>query len=265
MHIRHAMQKSRARHHAARHYASAVRHASVAGVLAVAGTLYGAVSGAAAADPGDPKQVVVQPDPVAPGGEFSLSDGGNCTGGTGEASFEGGGIPKLPLSMRNNEFGGTGTVPETTRPGTYTVTVTCGADGPEQHGEAPAVEGDTAYGDQLGAEQGAEPGAEPGAEQGAAQGEDKERDREQGDGGGRRKFTGTLTVSGSLSGSGAGESGGPDASEQGIPGGGSNTGLGGGSGSGLNTGITAVGSALLAGAVGWGVVLHRRRTRGGRG
>ncbi|MEV0369808.1 hypothetical protein AB0I10_08275 [Streptomyces sp. NPDC050636] len=259
MQIRHVMQTS-----------PALRYASVAGALAASVTLSGAATATATVTDtasGDPKQVIIQPDAVAPGGDFSVFDGGNCTGESGEASFEGGSIPTLPLSMLNNQVGGTGTVPQTTKPGTYKVTVTCGAAAPDRPGEEssekPADEGAQAYGAEQGVQQGtgkdAEQGADEGAEQGAEQGTEHgaEEGREHGDG--QHKFTGTLTVSGTA----AGESRTAGDSEQVVPGGGSNTGLGGGSGSGLNTGITVLGGTLLAGAVGWAVVIHRRRTRGG--
>ncbi|MFC5894047.1 hypothetical protein ACFP3M_14600, partial [Streptomyces ramulosus] len=66
-----------------------------------------------------------------------------------------------------------------------------------------------------------------------------------GHGPGRTTLTGTLTVV---------------AADHGrLPKGGSDTGLGGAAGTGLGT--TALGGALLAGAIGWGIVDHRRRSR----
>ncbi|MFJ9410062.1 hypothetical protein [Streptomyces sp. NPDC101393] len=108
------------------HLRDVLRNAPAAGALAASVTLIG--GGAAAASDGT-NQVVVQPDPVTPGGEFSVFDGGNCPGGTGEAAFDGAGIPTMKLSPLSNQVGGTGTVPEATKPGSYTVTVTCGAGG----------------------------------------------------------------------------------------------------------------------------------------
>jgi hypothetical protein len=75
---------------------------------------------------GDAHAVTVRPDPVAPGGSFTVLDGGNCPGETGEAVFDGAEIPKLALSPLRNQVGGTGTVPESTGPGSYTVTLRCG-------------------------------------------------------------------------------------------------------------------------------------------
>ncbi|MCZ4118902.1 hypothetical protein [Streptomyces sp. H39-S7] len=73
--------------------------------------------------------VIVQPNPVAPGGQFSVFDGGNCTGTSGVATFRstagGSVIPPVTLSMLDNQVGGVGTIPEGTQPGEYEVTVTC--------------------------------------------------------------------------------------------------------------------------------------------
>lgn len=73
--------------------------------------------------------VIVQPNPVAPGGQFSVFDGGNCTGTSGVATFRsksgGSTIPSVTLSTLDNEVGGVGTVPEGTEPGAYEVSVTC--------------------------------------------------------------------------------------------------------------------------------------------
>lgn len=73
--------------------------------------------------------VVIQPNPVAPGGQFSVFDGGNCTGTTGVATFRGGAagsaIPAVTLSTLSNQVGGVGTVPEGTAPGDYQVSVVC--------------------------------------------------------------------------------------------------------------------------------------------
>jgi hypothetical protein len=78
--------------------------------------------------------VVIQPDPVAPGGQFSVFDGGNCTGTTGVATFTsrsgGSAIPPVTLSTLSNQVGGVGTIPEGTEPGQYEVSVTCQKQGP---------------------------------------------------------------------------------------------------------------------------------------
>ncbi|MFI7101573.1 hypothetical protein ACIBK8_19620 [Streptomyces sp. NPDC050161] len=103
-----------------------LRHAPATGALAasVALTCVGPALAAGGSD-----SVTIQPDPVSPGEEFSVFDGGRCPGGTGEATFDGAGIPKMKLSMLSNQVGGTGTVPKATKPGTYTVTITCGGGG----------------------------------------------------------------------------------------------------------------------------------------
>ncbi|MCB5911117.1 hypothetical protein [Streptomyces pinistramenti] len=100
-----------------------LRHAPATGALAASVALIGA--GPALAS-GGADSVIVQPAPVSPGEEFSVFDGGRCPGGTGEATFGGAGIPKMKLSMLSDQVGGTGTVPKTTKPGSYTVTITCG-------------------------------------------------------------------------------------------------------------------------------------------
>ncbi|MDF9813394.1 hypothetical protein [Streptomyces sp. SPB162] len=73
--------------------------------------------------------VIVQPNPVAPGGQFSVFDGGNCTGTSGTATFRsktgGSAIPPVTLSTLDNQVGGVGTIPEGTEPGEYEVSVTC--------------------------------------------------------------------------------------------------------------------------------------------
>ncbi|MFI9104436.1 hypothetical protein ACIGXA_28370 [Streptomyces fildesensis] len=78
---------------------------------------------------GPANPVIVQPDPVAPGGQFSVFDGGNCTGTSGVATFRsasgGSAIPSVNLSSLSNQVGGVGTVPEGTEPGQYEVSVSC--------------------------------------------------------------------------------------------------------------------------------------------
>ncbi|MFD9814932.1 hypothetical protein [Streptomyces sp. NPDC059080] len=103
-----------------------LRHAPATGALAASLALTGAGPVLAA---GDAHRAVVQPDPVAPGEEFSVFDGGNCPGGSGEATFDGAGIPTMKLSPLRNQVGGTGRVPESAEPGSYKVTVVCGQGG----------------------------------------------------------------------------------------------------------------------------------------
>ncbi|WP_405978190.1 hypothetical protein [Streptomyces sp. NBC_00158] len=73
--------------------------------------------------------VVIQPNPVAPGGQFSVFDGGNCKGKEGLATFKtgstGSDIPTVKLATLKNEVGGVGTVPANTKPGSYEVSVVC--------------------------------------------------------------------------------------------------------------------------------------------
>ncbi|TBO57684.1 hypothetical protein EYS09_21475 [Streptomyces kasugaensis] len=106
----------------------ASRRASVTGAPAAARTLLGAGAAVGAGDrgadaSGDAHSVTVRPDPVAPGGSFAVFDGGSCPG---EAVFGGAEIPKPALSPLRNQAGGTGTVPESTGPGAYTVTLLFG-------------------------------------------------------------------------------------------------------------------------------------------
>ncbi|WP_431780489.1 hypothetical protein [Streptomyces chumphonensis] len=101
----------------------------------------GAAAGATAADgdgDGGPsgagnergRGVVVQPTRVAPGGDFSVFDGGNCAAETGTASFVpppgGTRLPDLRLEPLSNMIGVVGTLPEDAEPGYYKVTVECG-------------------------------------------------------------------------------------------------------------------------------------------
>ncbi|MCZ4098624.1 MULTISPECIES: hypothetical protein [Streptomyces] len=78
---------------------------------------------------GPANPVIVQPNPVAPGGQFSVFDGGNCTGTSGVATFRsasgGSSIPAVNLSTLSNQLGGVGTVPAGTEPGQYEVSVSC--------------------------------------------------------------------------------------------------------------------------------------------
>ncbi|NEA56337.1 hypothetical protein G3I60_19850 [Streptomyces sp. SID13666] len=78
---------------------------------------------------GPANPVIIQPNPVAPGGQFSVFDGGNCTGTSGIATFRsvsgGSAIPSVNLSTLSNQLGGVGTVPAGTEPGQYEVSVSC--------------------------------------------------------------------------------------------------------------------------------------------
>lgn len=94
------------------------------GALVLAAGFGLAAPASAAANP-----VVIQPNPVAPGGQFSVFDGGNCKGKEGLATFKtgatGSDIPTVKLATLKNEVGGVGTVPASTKPGAYEVSVVC--------------------------------------------------------------------------------------------------------------------------------------------
>ncbi|MFJ9468944.1 hypothetical protein [Streptomyces caniferus] len=175
--------------------------------------------------------VVVQPDPVAPGAAFSVSDGGRCSGETAEATFDDAGLPAVQLSAQSGRLGGTATVPAETAPGSYRVTLTCGgASGARQSAlDTGRADGDEGHG----------------AADGDGSGRGEEHGQESGDG--RQTLTGTMIVS-----DGAGGV---------VPQGGADTGLGGAAGTGRAA--TTVGGALLLAAAGWGA-LARRRPRGSR-
>ncbi|MFE7542442.1 hypothetical protein [Streptomyces platensis] len=178
--------------------------------------------------------VVVEPDPVAPGGAFSVNDGGTCSGDSAQATFDGADIPTMQLSSRNDRMGGSAIMPEGTAPGSYQVTITCGGtSGARQSAMEADRAGTGEYGEADGTEQGDTDG----------------RERGKGSGDGRRTLTGTMVVSG-------------DATEV-VPQGGADTGLGGTAGSGRAA--TALGGVVLLAAAGGGALVRRRRARGDRG
>ncbi|WP_035848785.1 hypothetical protein [Kitasatospora azatica] len=108
------------------------RHFLATGLLALALGLAGA--GPAAANP-----VIIEPDPVSPGSQFAVFDGGNCDSAGGQAIFRsrehsGSGssgssavedIPAVKLGSLRGLVGAIATVPEHARPGVYDVTVQC--------------------------------------------------------------------------------------------------------------------------------------------
>lgn len=55
--------------------------------------------------------VVVEPDPVAPGGAFSVHDGGSCSGDTADATFDGADIPAMRLTSGSDGMGGSAILP----------------------------------------------------------------------------------------------------------------------------------------------------------
>ncbi|UGY92481.1 hypothetical protein [Streptomyces gobiensis] len=102
--------------------------------LAAAGALSTVIALGTATPAVAGSDIIIQPNPVAPGGDFSVFDGGNCTTDTGRATFkppEGGvGLPDVEMGMLANMVGGTGKVPTDAKPGQYEVSVTCGTEGP---------------------------------------------------------------------------------------------------------------------------------------
>lgn len=256
-------------------------YALAAGGLAVSVLLFGdgdgadaatdaageAVSGAASkAVPGLAPDasgtVTVQPERVAPGGSFSVYDGGICAGGAAEARFDSPGIPALRLSPTADQAGATTVLPAGVAPGTYRVSVVCdGAAGTRQH--------HAVY--------------------------EAARDREDGGRTAVKAATGTLTVTdgallatpvsegaGTFSGGVDPEDGAPadealsddsrldgsglpDDSGGYLPQGGSRTGLGGAAGGEGDRTAAVLGGLVLLGAAGWGASAHRRRARRAQG
>ncbi|MGC0316315.1 hypothetical protein [Kitasatospora acidiphila] len=106
------------------------RHFAATGLLALA-------AGLAAAAPAAANPVVIEPDPVSPGGRFTLFDGGNCDSAGGQATFKAReqadgastgpaeDIPAVKLGALRGLVGAVATVPEHARPGVYDVTITC--------------------------------------------------------------------------------------------------------------------------------------------
>ncbi|GAA1984425.1 hypothetical protein [Kitasatospora viridis] len=112
------------------------RHFAATGLLALAAGL--AAAGTAAANP-----VIIEPDPVSPGSQFTVLDGGNCDSAGGTAVFrsrehaqddqngqngqngQAEDIPQAKLGSLRGLVGAVVTVPEHARPGVYDVTVKC--------------------------------------------------------------------------------------------------------------------------------------------
>ncbi|MEU5013885.1 hypothetical protein AB0G35_27015 [Streptomyces sp. NPDC021749] len=272
-------------------------YALAAGGLAVSVLLFGdgdgadaatdtageAVSGAASqAVPGPAPDasgaVTVQPERVAPGGAFSVYDGGLCAGGSAEARFDSPDIPAVRLAPMGSRAGTTAVLPQGVTAGTYRVTVVCGGGtGTRQHHAVYEAAGEREDGDSR----------EGGGQEAA------------------KTATGTLTVtdgpllatpvsggSGTFSGGAAPEDGaaadeelsddsglddsglddsrfdgsGPsDDSGSYLPQGGSRTGLGGAAGRDGDRTAAVLGGLALVGAAGWGAGAHRRRARRARG
>lgn len=97
------------------------------------GTALAAVCAAGPATAAVPNPIIIQPNPVAPGGTISVFDGGNCDfPSTGTVTFQtdgGPGIPVITIGPLQNMIGGTGTVPANVPPGNYQVSLTCTVNG----------------------------------------------------------------------------------------------------------------------------------------
>ncbi|MDH6135267.1 hypothetical protein P3T37_004677 [Kitasatospora sp. MAA4] len=106
------------------------RHFAAGGVLAVAAVLGAATAAATSASASAGSPVVIQPDAVTPGSQFTVLDGGNCDSSGGVASFtsrehDGEDIPSVQLGSLRGLVGAVATVPESARPGVYQVSVQC--------------------------------------------------------------------------------------------------------------------------------------------
>lgn len=107
-----------------------------------AAILGGAVLAGCAAQPASAtgsNSIIIQPNPVSPGGTISVFDGGNCdSSSTGIVTFQsddgGRDIPPITIGPLRNMVGGTGQVPSWTRPGNYEVSLTCRVDGHRKEG-----------------------------------------------------------------------------------------------------------------------------------
>ncbi|MFE3881762.1 hypothetical protein ACFXPQ_02350 [Streptomyces lydicus] len=200
----------------------------------VSGTVTGAAAEAGSA-PDTAHAVVVQPDPVTPGAAFSVSDGGQCSGDTAEATFDDADIPELELADRSGQLGGTAILPANTAPGSYRVTLTCGG---TSRARQSALHSGRAGDEEGGAVRAGEDAEGRGSGRGEEYGEQA--------GDGRKTLTGTMTVSGGA--------------DEVVPRGGADTGLGGAAGTGRAA--TTAGGLLLLAAAGWGALARRRHPRG---
>jgi hypothetical protein len=107
------------------------RHKRVLTVLG--GTALAALSAAGPATAAVPNPIIIQPNPVAPGGSITVFDGGNCDfPSTGTVTFQTGsapGIPVITIGPLQNMIGGTGQIPSSVPPGNYQVSLTCTVNG----------------------------------------------------------------------------------------------------------------------------------------
>ena len=110
----------------------AARTGAVAGGVLGAAVLAGVLAGGSAAA-AVPNPIIIQPNPVAPGGTISVFDGGNCDfPSTGTVTFQTGGGPGIPvitIGPLQNMIGGTGQVPGNVPPGNYQVSLSCTVNG----------------------------------------------------------------------------------------------------------------------------------------
>lgn len=118
------------------------RCATVAATAAVlGGALLASFGTAGPAGAAVPNPIIIQPNPVAPGGTISVFDGGNCDyPSTGTVTFQTGsgpGIPVITIGPLQNMIGGTGQVPANVPPGNYQVSLSCTTSNEEKKKEGP--------------------------------------------------------------------------------------------------------------------------------
>jgi len=123
--------------------AAAARVTSSRRTMSAAGAVLGgaalvAVCAAGPAAGAVPNPIIIQPNPVAPGGTISVFDGGNCDfPSTGTVTFQTGGgvgIPVITIGPLQNMIGGTGQVPANVAPGNYQVSLSCKTSGGKKEG-----------------------------------------------------------------------------------------------------------------------------------
>lgn len=109
------------------------KRAATVVLTVLGGTALAAVCAAGPAAAAVPNPIIIQPNPVAPGGTISVFDGGNCDfPSTGTVTFQTGsspGIPVITIGPLQNMIGGTGQIPADVRPGNYQVSLSCTVNG----------------------------------------------------------------------------------------------------------------------------------------
>ncbi len=82
--------------------------------------------------------IIIQPNPVAPGGTISVFDGGNCDyPSTGTVTFQTNSVPGIPaitIGPLKSMIGGTGQVPKNIAPGSYQVSLSCTSNNGKKQG-----------------------------------------------------------------------------------------------------------------------------------